>query len=118
MNDPIGATPEDLASMPGLLLDLSLSLVPRRVATAHGLLALLGGCSREKVAALLNDVATANATIKADCLRHMGLTDQLIAGRDLMTAVARLENAVYTLCVARIKAGMRLVPTALADMVA
>lgn len=107
-SDPIGATPADLASRPGLLLDLSLSLLPRRLALAHGLIALLGGTTKEKVRVLLHRVAEANRAMQSDPGRMQ--VDVYRAARDLSRAVAQLEDSLFGLVVTRLKTGCRVVP--------
>lgn len=98
----IGATPEELASAPGLLTDLSLSLLPRRLGLAQGLLTLLGGFSRDKVRTLLAEVKRCEGELKQSQM-YGDLTTTFEAARDLMAAVANLERAVFTLVIARAK---------------
>lgn len=105
----IGATPEELASNPELLLDLALSLVPRRAGLTSGLLAMLGGHSREKVRALVGRVH--DATRRMGGLQVATFEDRFRAARDLLRAVANLEDAIFGLVVARLKVGTRLVPS-------
>ena len=109
----IGTDAAELASAPGLMVDLALSLVPRRLALASGLLALLGGMSREKVRSILAEVAKLQAELTR--CGHHGVTDQLVPARDLLAAVAKLENAIFTLVIARTKHGLRPIPPVLAS---
>lgn len=105
----LGATPEEVATLPGLLVDLALSLVPRRIALASGLLALLGGYAREKVRTLIEDAGRA-AQAAQQLNAHRAPADAFQIGRELLAATARLENAVMTLVIARARAGAQIVP--------
>ena len=103
----IGADPEELASQPGLLLELSLSMVPRRLGVAHALLAMMGGISREKVQTHLNRVHHARMAMAHPDLCALSYC---AAARDLCRAVSGLEDAVFTLVTARLRVGANVIP--------
>lgn len=104
----LGTNPAELASQPGLLLDLALSLLPRRLALSHGLIAMLGGSTRDKARVLLHRVAEASRAMQSEPGRLQ--VDVYRAARDLSRAVAQLEDSLFGLVVARIKSGTRIVP--------
>lgn len=106
----LGAEPGELASAPGLMLDLALSLVPRRLALASSLLAVLGGNSRDKVQSLYAEVRKQQAALAPGETRFEAVADVMRRGRDLLAAVAKLENAVLTLSIARARVGASIVP--------
>lgn len=109
----LGASAEELASCPGLLIDLALSCVPRRIGIAAAILNLLGGNSAAKVTTLY---ATVNRQLKVLQDGHRPGGGQLPAvelcktARDLMDAVAALERSIFTLVQARLTRGLRAVP--------
>lgn len=108
MYDPtnIGATAGELASLPGLLTDLALSLVTRRLGVAQSLLTLLGGYSRDKVRTLLAEVERCRVEMTSRVGDHGNSTrDMYDAGRDLLAATAKLEAAVFSLVSARVRFG-------------
>ncbi|AMV23450.1 hypothetical protein VT84_03505 [Gemmata sp. SH-PL17] len=103
----LGAEPRELAAAPELMIDLALSLAPRRLCVASALLTLLGGYSRDKVQSIFAEIKKVQAEL-ANPNREFG--DLLYSARDLLAAVAKLENAVFTLVIARIKHGRAIVP--------
>jgi hypothetical protein len=102
----IGVTPGELASKPGLLLDLALSLLPRRTGLAAGLLAMLGGNSKDKVHTIETRIKLMSAALAGK--NGESMEDRFRAARDLVREVARLEDAVFGLVCARLKCGMRV----------
>lgn len=105
----IGASEEELSSLPGLLTDLALSLVPRRLAVAQSLLTMLGGYSRDKVRTLLAEVQRARKDLENSGHRYCA-KDLFDAARELLVAVAKLEAAILTLVIARTKASLAPAP--------
>jgi hypothetical protein len=110
----VGVSPDELASCPGLLLDLSLSLLPRRLTLASGLLAILGGNASDKVRVLYSRIATAKAAMTAQGARSASMGERFRAAREVVRAVANLEDVIFGLVTARVKAGTRIVPDATA----
>lgn len=108
----IGATPDELASLPGLLLDLSTSLLPRRVGLTTALLAMLGANASEKVRSLRNSVTEQLVTIRFLPQGYPSVAEVFRANRELSRRIAALEDAVYALVTARAKCGTRIVPDA------
>lgn len=107
----IGATPDELASQPALLLDLATSLYARRTCLTTGLLGLLGGQSGEKVKSLSDAIREQLYTIRtADPGRS--LADQFRQYRELGRRIGCLEDAVFALVTARVRVGTRVVPDA------
>lgn len=114
--DVIGATPDDLASAPELIVELALSLHDRRVKLADAMLSLLGGYSREKVATLRHKVSEGAARLsRLGIDRNESFGDACDHARILTGSLAQLENAIWSLLVARYRTGMRLVPTAASE---
>lgn len=109
--DYIGATSEELASSPELLIDLAFALVPRRVANVWGLMCLLGGNSQEKVLTLRAAVATAQTQFAHVC-DYGTFDEQMHAARDVFDSLAKLESAVFTLVIARTRRGLPIAPPA------
>lgn len=105
----IGATSEELATAPGLLTDLALSLLPRRIALADGLLTLLGGYSHEKVETLRQAVRDWQSYL-VRVSGYGSAAEQYDAARELLIAVGKLEAAVFTLVIARAKRGQSIAP--------
>jgi len=100
----IGATATELASRPGLIAELAITLVPRRVGVALAMLSLLGGYSRDKVQTLLSEVQMCRLKLA----EGLDLVTMFDAARALLNSVARLEAAVLTLVAARAKNGIPL----------
>jgi hypothetical protein len=107
--DYVGATSEELASHPGLLIDLAFALVPRRVAAVWGLLCLLGGNSQDKVTSLRAALAKAQERLKLTAA-HGTFDQQVHAARDVFEWLAKLEAAVFTLVIARTRRGLAVAP--------
>ncbi len=104
----IGATERELNSMPGLLTDLALSMVPRRLGIVQGILTLLGGFSRDKVRTLLCMVKRAQNILAERSGPYSDACSLYEAARDLFAAVAKLEAAVFSLVAARAKYSQRV----------
>ncbi len=105
----IGADAGELASIPGLLTDLALSLVPRRIAVATALLTLLGAYSRDKVQTLLSEVKRWHAQVarhNAGANGVCSVADTFDAGRNLLAAVSKLESSIMSLVAARVRVGL------------
>jgi hypothetical protein len=103
----LGAEPHELASAPELMIDLALSLLPRRIGVASALLTLLGGYSRDNVQAIFGEIKK----IQGDLANpNRDPREMFYPARDLLAAVAKLENAVFTLVIARAKNGRAIVP--------
>lgn len=108
VHEHIGATGEELSSVPGLLLELSLSLVSRRVKLVHGLLAMLGGNSHLKVRTLWMEFSAKQKQLER--AEWLEAAEQFAAARAMLEALARLESAVMSLVIARCKRGLALAP--------
>ncbi len=107
--DPIGATPGELACLPGLLLDLATTLYPRRVAVARGLLAMMGAGASEKVKTAL-DAVEYHRRRMASNYAHKEPTLRYNHARDLGQAIAKLEDVIFGLVNARLKRQHQLIP--------
>jgi len=100
----LGCNPEELASVPGLLLELSTALVPRRIGAAMSLLNMLGGTAHEKVRSLIHDLEQARGGPDDDS--YPSALERFRYARDLLIATSRLEQAVFTLVLGRVRKGL------------
>jgi hypothetical protein len=100
----LGATPDELASRPGLILDLSLAMVPRRVGITTAVLSVLGDCATDKVASLIRAIADKSKPLPAGEM----LLDHFRRAREIHKAVAKLEDATLGLVAGRLRYGMRV----------
>ncbi len=103
-SDLLGCEPEELASVPGLLLDLATSQLSRRVAVSASLLNMLGGSAHEKVRSLLDAVRRCRLS-NPDGYDFTPI-EQLRQARNTMIAVNKLEQAVFTLVMGRYRRGL------------
>lgn len=106
----LGATPAEVSSTPGLLIDLSLSLIPRRLALCKGLCALLGDGALEKT--YTRFAAAQDACDRLTVGRTAGavpfdVAQYLEQMRLAATAVSEWEAAVNSLIRARVKVAIR-----------
>lgn len=108
----IGATSEELASHPGLLTDLALALVPKRVLNCRALIALLGGSTHWKVKSRLDALSMAQAQLAAVTSSHH-IGEMFAFAKRVLEATAKLEESLFTLVTSRAKRMLKAEPEAL-----